>query len=71
MKVLDLLFKVQKIKKFYNKDFTGRKYKMTKYSKDKLLREANLFIEWYLPRKLRKKKLNQFKKRFKNIFLRL
>ena len=71
MKVLDLLFKVQKIKKFYNKDFTGRKYKMVRYSKDKLLREAYLFIEWYLPRKLSKKKLNQFKKRFKNIFLRL
>ena len=71
MKVLDLLFKVQKIKKFYNKDFTGRKYKMARYSKGKLLREAYLFIEWYLPRKLRKKKLNQFKKRFKNIFLRL
>ena len=71
MKVLDLLFKVQKIKKFYNKDFTGRKYKMARYSKDKLLREAYLFIEWYLPRKLSKKKLNQFKKRFKNIFLRL
>jgi len=71
MKVLDLLFKVQKIKKFYNKDFTGRKYKMTKYSKDKLLKEAYLFNEWYLPRKLSKKKLNKFKKKFKNIFLRL
>jgi len=71
MKVLDLLFKVQKIKKFYNKDFTGRKYKMARYSKGKLLREAYLFIEWYLPRKLRKKKINQFKKRFKKIFLRL
>ena len=71
IKVLDLLFKVQKIKKFYNKDFTGRKYKMERYSKDKLLREAYLFNEWYLPRKISKKKLNQFKKRFKNIFLRL
>ncbi|MDC3151508.1 phosphotransferase [Candidatus Pelagibacter sp.] len=71
IKVLDLLFKVQKIKKFHSKDFTGRKYKMTKYSKDKLLKEAYLFNEWYLPRKLSKKKLNQFKKKFKNIFLRL
>ena len=71
IKVLDLLFKVQKIKKFYNKDFTGRKYKMARYSKDKLLKEAYLFNEWYLPRKLNKKKLNQFKKKFKNIFLRL
>ena len=71
MKVLDLLFKVQKIKKFYNKDLTGRKYKMTRYSKDKLLKEAYLFNEWYLPRKLSKKKLNKFKKKFKNIFLRL
>ena len=71
MRVLDLLFKVQKIKKFYNKDFTGRKYKMTRYSKDKLLKEAYLFNEWYLPRKLSKKKLNKFKKKFKNIFLRL
>ena len=71
IKVLDLLFKVQKIKKFYNKDFTGRKYKMARYSKDKLLSEAYLFNEWYLPQKISKKKLNQFKKRFKNIFLRL
>ena len=71
MKALDLLFKVQKIKKFYSKDFTGRKYKMTRYSKDKLLKEAYLFNEWYLPRKLSKKKLNKFKKKFKNIFLRL
>ena len=71
IKVLDLLFKVQKIKKFYNKDFTGRKYKMARYSKDKLLKEAYLFNEWYLPQKLSKKKLNQFKKKFKNIFLRL
>ena len=71
MRVLDLLFKVQKIKKFYNKDFTGRKYKMARYSKGKLLREAYLFIEWYLPQKFSKKELNQFKKRFKKIFLRL
>ena len=71
IKVLDLLFKVQKIKKLYNKDFTGRKYKMARYSKDKLLKEASLFNEWYLPRKISKKKLNQFKKKFKNIFLRL
>ena len=71
IKVLDLLFKVQKIKKFYSKDFTGSKYRMTSYSKYKLLKEAYLFNEWYLPRKLSKKKLNQFKKRFKNIFLRL
>ena len=71
MGVLDLLSKVQEIDKFYSKDFTGRKYKMVRYTKDKLLREAYLFNEWYLPRKLRKKKLNKFKKRFKKIFLRL
>ena len=71
IKVLDLLFKVQKIKKFYNKDFTGRKYKMARYSKGKLLREAYLFIEWYLPQKFSKNKLSQYKKKFKNIFLRL
>ena len=71
MNVLDLLFKVQKIKKFYSKDFTGRKYKMIRYSKDKLLREAYLFNEWYLPGKLSKKKLNKLKKKFKDIFLRL
>ena len=69
--ILDLLFEVQKIKKFFSKDFTGRKYKMIKYSKDKLLREAYLFNEWYLPRKLSKKKLSKLKKKFKNIFLRL
>ena len=71
MGVLDLLSKVQEINKFYSKDFTGGKYKMARYTKDKLLREAYLFNEWYLPRKLRKKKLNKFKKKFKKIFLRL
>ena len=71
MGVLDLLSKVQEINKFYSKDFTGGKYKMVRYTKDKLLREAYLFNEWYLPRKLRKKKLDKFKKRFKKIFLRL
>ena len=71
MGVLDLLSKVQEINKFYSKDFTGGKYKMVRYTKDKLLREAYLFNEWYLPRKLRKKKLNKFKKKFKKIFLRL
>ena len=71
MGVLDLLSKVQEIDKFYSKDFTGRKYKMVRYTKDKLLREAYLFNEWYLPRKLRKKKLYKFKKKFKKIFLRL
>ena len=71
MNVLDLLSKVQKIEKFYSKDFTGRKYKMIRYSKDKLLKEAYLFNEWYLPRTLSKKKLNKLKKKFKNIFLRL
>ena len=71
MNVLDLLFKVQKVKKFYCKDFTGRKYKMTRYSKDKLLKEAYLFNEWYLPKKSSKKKLNELKKKFKSIFLKL
>ena len=69
--ILDLLSKIQKIKKFYGKDFIGRKYKMEKYSKDKLLKEANLFIEWYLPKKVSNKMLNKYKKRFKDIFLRL
>ena len=71
MGTLDLLNKVQKIKKFYAKDFTGREYKMVRYSKDKLLKEAHLFNEWYLPRKMNKKKLNELKKKFKVIFLRL
>ena len=71
MGVLDLLSKVQEINKFYSKDFTGGKYKMVRYTKDKLLREAYLFNEWYLPGKVSKKRLNRFKKKFKNIFLRL
>ena len=44
---------------------------MGKYSKDKLFKEANLFIEWYLPKKVSNDKLNTFKKKFKNIFSRL
>ena len=40
---------------------------MVKYSKYQLLKEANLFVEWYLPKKVCKKELNKFK----NIFLKL
>ncbi len=69
--VLNLLSKVQKTKKFYIKDLTGKKYVMERYSKNKLLKEACLFNDWYLPRKLGKKKLIKLKKRFKTIFLRL
>ena len=71
LNALDLLFKIQKIKKFHVKDFTGKKYEIAKYSKNKLLQEANLFTEWYLPGKVSKKNLKKIKKKFYGVFLRL
>ena len=54
-KIIKLLNLIQKIKTKKIKTFLGSNYKVPKYSKRILLKEAELFIDWYVPKKIKKK----------------
>ena len=54
-KIIRLLNLVQKIKTKKIKTFLGSIYEVPKYSKKILLNEANLFLDWYIPKKIKKK----------------
>ena len=55
-KILIILIKLQNIKVKKIKNFKKKFYKIPDYSKKLIFYEANLFLEWYLPRTLNKKK---------------
>ena len=67
-KILLLLNKIQKIKTKKIKTFLNTEYKIPNYSKEKLASEANLFLQWYLPKFLKGKKKNIEKKKIIKIF---
>jgi len=54
-KILKLLNSIQKIRTKKIKTFLGSNYKVPKYTKIILLEEAKLFIDWYVPKKIKKK----------------
>ena len=62
-KIIKLLNSVQKIKTKRIKTFLGSIYKVPKYSKKILLNEAKLFLDWYVPKKIKKKNQNLLKKK--------
>ena len=66
-KIIKVLQKIQKIKNKSIKNFKNKKYVISKYNKEVLIKEANLFCEWYLKKKLSKNDRNNFIKRFKKI----
>jgi len=71
-KIVDLLIKIQKIKpkrkiKNINKGF----HTINKYSNRYLLKESNLFFDWYLPLFLSRKKSLNIKKKSNKILLEL
>ena len=61
-KIIKLLNSLQKIKTKKTKTFLGSIYKIPKYSKKILLNEAKLFLDWYVPKKIKKKNRNLLKK---------
>jgi N-acetylmuramate 1-kinase len=63
-KVIKVLNEIQLIKDKKIKDFRNKFYKIKEYKKQVLLNETKLFINWYAPKKLSKKKLNIFKQKF-------
>jgi N-acetylmuramate 1-kinase len=59
-KSINLLSKIQKIKKKQIKNFNGKNYRIPTYDGNKLFREAKLFSDWYAKKYVPKKKLTQF-----------
>ena len=60
-KSIELLCKIQKIKQNKIKNFNSKIYKIPKYDKLLLYKEANLFNEWYAKKFVKKDKLRIFK----------
>ena len=66
-KIIFLLSKLQKIKTKKIKTFNNTNYIVPKYSNNKLWKESSLFLDWYIPRIIKKKKQKIIKKKLKNI----
>ena len=63
-KVINVLNKIQKIKDKKVKNFNNKLYKIKNYNNKDLFDETKLFNDWYVPKKLNKKKIYQFKDKF-------
>jgi aminoglycoside/choline kinase family phosphotransferase len=70
-KIIKVLNKIQLIKDRNIKNFKKKRYKLPSYNKEILIKEANLFCEWYTKLKLSKKNRFDFTKRYKIIIKRL
>ncbi len=70
-KILNLLGKIKNIKTKYQKTFLKTNYKVPYYSFKKLLDETNLFLDWYLPKYVNKRKNRILKIKFNKIFKKL
>jgi len=63
-KVINVLNKIQKIKDKKVKNFNNKLYKIKNYNNKILFDETKLFNDWYVPKKLNKKKIYLFKDKF-------
>src|SRR5210317_1633186 len=63
-KVINVLNKIQKIKDKKIKNFNNKFYKIKNYNNKVLFNETKLFNDWYVPKKLSKKKIYLFKDKF-------
>jgi len=70
-KILNLLIKIKNIKTKYQKTFLKTNYKVPDYSLKKLLDESNLFLDWYLPKHVKRGKKRILKIKFNKIFKKL
>ena len=66
-KIVKILIQIQSIKNRDIKDFKKKKYIIPKYDKLILLKEARLFCDWYIKKKLQKKNRDKFNRKFKRI----
>ena len=70
-KIIFLLLKLQKIKTKKIKTFINSNYLIPKYSKKKILDESKLFLKWYIPKVIIKKKRKILIKKLNIIFKKL
>ncbi len=70
-KIILLLIKLQKIRTVKIKAFSNHNYKIPIYTKNKLLKEASLFIEWYVTKVINENSQKKIKKELKIIFEKL
>ena len=70
-KIILLLKMLQKIKTKKMKTFLNSQYIIPNYSKEKLINESNLFLQWYLPKYLKGKRKNLESKKLSKIFKKL
>ncbi len=70
-KIIRILKQIQSIKNKSIKNFKNRNYIIPKYDKKILIKEANLFCDWYVKNTLSKKKGSQFIKNFQKIIRKL
>ena len=66
-KIILLLSKIQKIKTKKIKTFNNTTYTVPKYSHDKLFNESKLFLDWYIPKVIKKKNQREKKNKLKDI----
>tara|TARA_Y200000002_G_C22652085_1_gene651826 strand:+ start:172 stop:1107 length:936 start_codon:yes stop_codon:yes gene_type:complete len=70
-KIFLLLIKLQKINKKKTLTFKNNYYEVPEYDEKKLIKEANLFTQWYLPTKLPKNETKKVKNKLEKIFKKL
>jgi len=70
-KIVEILNKIQLIKDRKIKNFKKKTYKVPSYNKEIIIKEANLFCEWYVKLKLSKKDRFKFTKKYKIIIKKL
>ena len=66
-KIIRVLKKIQLIKERNIKNFKSQKYEIPIYKREILLKEANLFCDWYVKKNLTKSNQHKFSKKFKKI----
>ena len=66
-KIISVLNKIQSIKDRNIKNFKNKKYNIPIYKKEILIKEANLFCDWYVRKNLSKSSQYKFSKKFKKI----
>ena len=66
-KIIEILNQIQSIKNRDIKNFKNKNYIIQKYDKSILIKEANLFCDWYAKKKLPKKRIGKFVKKFNKV----
>ena len=70
-KIINLLIKIQSIRNRQIHTFKNKKYLIPKYEKRILIKEANLFCDWYVKKNFSKTDIKKFSKDFRKVIKKL